>query len=194
MSNKMLWAFSALPQNYVCLDFETTGLFEGNTPPDPITLGIVSVEDGQITSRSLFKVRPAKRISPHAYAVHGISDEEARDYPPLSASWPEIRSLVENQLIVIHNASFDWRIFENAAQSNELAIDFKVLGVFCSQRAAQPWAEATGIRCSSRGPALDDLLAELKFAPRSEWHNALEDAEFVFKVVERLRSLGDPTS
>ena len=36
----------------------------------------------------------------------------------------------------------------------------KIKGVFCSQKAATPWAQAKNLACSHRGPLLD-LLTEV---------------------------------
>ena len=40
MSSELLWIFTRLPDHYIVLDTETTGLADDNGLPDIVTLGI----------------------------------------------------------------------------------------------------------------------------------------------------------
>ena len=67
----------------------------------------------------------------------------------------------------------------------------RVQGVFCSQRAAQPWAQANDIKCSERGPSLGNLMSalglEINRNDGKRKHSAKRDAYIVALVVEKLR-------
>lgn len=60
----------------------------------------------------------------------------------------------------IHNASFDWLILLDHVARYGLSMP-PTQGVFCSQKAAIPWAQAMNLLCSQRGPSLDILTKAL---------------------------------
>ena len=45
--NHLLWPFRNLPENYVVLDTETTGLFDESGAPGIVAIGIVEVSNGK---------------------------------------------------------------------------------------------------------------------------------------------------
>ncbi len=61
MYNKLLWIFTQLPDNYIVLDTETTGISNENNLPDSIALGITAVRIREIAESVEFKTRPQKR-------------------------------------------------------------------------------------------------------------------------------------
>ena len=58
MYPELLWIFSRLPDHYVVLDTETTGLPDEKGLPDIITLGITIVNDRSIIESTEFSIRP----------------------------------------------------------------------------------------------------------------------------------------
>ncbi len=48
MYSELLWIFTQLPDDYIVLDTETTGLPDENGPPDIVTLGITVVKHREI--------------------------------------------------------------------------------------------------------------------------------------------------
>ena len=133
------------------LDTETTGLPDENGLPDIVSLGINVVRRREIQRAVEFMTRPQQPISAEARAIHGISDTEAAAFEPFGSQCQKILKFLTNQLVVIHNASFDWPILVDhlaRADSSPPIIE----GVFCSQKAATPWAQSIGLPCSSRGP------------------------------------------
>ena len=75
MHNELLWIFTQLPDDYIVIDTETTGLPDGNGLPDIVTLGITVVSGREIAESIEFEIRPTRVISEQAQAVHGITDE-----------------------------------------------------------------------------------------------------------------------
>ena len=113
MHNELLWIFTQLPNDYIVLDTETTGLLDEIGPPDIVTLGITAVRNREIAESVEFKTRPEKHISEEAQSIHGITNQQAAEFESFDAQWHQITEYLENQLIVIHNASFDWPILLN---------------------------------------------------------------------------------
>jgi len=192
MYPELLWVFSQLPDHYVVLDTETTGLPDEKGFPDIVTLGITVVKDQSIIEATEFSTRPQRTITKEAEAIHGISTEQASSFKPFDSQWPEIAELFHKQLVVIHNASFDWPVLLEHLKRYGLEQP-KTSGVFCSQKAAIPWAQANNLECSYRGPSLDTLTTILDVDDlRNEIngvHGAKIDSQQTACVVERLRRL-----
>lgn len=194
MYNELLWIFTQLPDDYIVLDTETTGLPDENGLPDIVTLGITVVRNREIEESVEFKTRPQKRISEEAQSIHGITNEQAAAFESFDSQWQQIAEYLKHQLIVIHNASYDWPILLDHVVRHGLAMP-EIQGVFCSQKAAIPWAQATNLPCSHRGPSLDTLTKALgaeDFRGNSGGsHGAEIDSRQTTQVVERMRRSGD---
>lgn len=190
MHNELLWIFTQLPNNYIVLDTETTGLPDENGLPDIVTLGITVVRGRKITESFEFEIRPTRAISEEAQAIHGITDEQAAAFETFESQWSQIAEYLKDQLIVIHNASFDWPILLDHVARYDVTMP-KIKGVFCSQKAATPWAQAKNLPCSHRGPSLD-LLTEVfgvdDHRSKSDGiHGAKVDSEQASQVLEVMR-------
>ena len=194
MYNELLWIFTQLPDDYIVLDTETTGLPEENDPPDIVTLGITVVRHREIAKSVEFKTRPQKNISEEAQSIHGITNEKAAEFESFDAQWNQIAEYFKDQLVVIHNASFDWPILLEHVARYGLTMP-SINGVFCSQKAATPWAQAKNLPCSHRGPSLD-LLTEVfdveDLRSKSDGiHGAAIDCLQTAQVIEAINGMGN---
>jgi DNA polymerase-3 subunit epsilon len=190
MYKELLWIFTQLPDDYIVLDIETTGLPGENGPPDIVTLGITVVRNREIAESVEFKTRPQKRISEEAQSIHGITNEQAAEFESFDSKWSQMAEYLIDQLIVIHNASFDWPILLDHVARYSLTMP-PVQGVLCSQKAAIPWAQAMNLQSSQRGPSLDTLtkalgVENLRVKERG-LHGAKLDSEQTAWIVEILR-------
>jgi len=192
--NELLWVFTQLPNDYIVLDTETTGLADKNGLPDIVTLGITLVKNQEIAESIEFETRPQRRISEEAQAVHGISNKQADKFEPFQSQWNQIADYLKDQLIVIHNASFDWSILLDHVARYGLEMP-EIQGIFCSQKAATPWAQAMNFPCSHRGPSLDVLTEVLGVedlrAKKDGIHGAKIDSLQAAQVVEVMRRYGN---
>lgn len=193
MYNELLWVFTQLPDDYIVLDTETTGLPDENGLPDIVTLGITVVRNREIAESVEFKTRPQKRISEEAQTIHGITNEQATGFDSFDSQWSQMTEYLNDQLIVIHNASFDWPILLGHVARYHLEMP-PIGGVFCSQKAAIPWAQAMNIQCSHRGPSMDTLTKELGVADLRAKGNGIHGAKIdsmqASWVVEVMRYAG----
>ena len=192
--NELLWIFTQLPDDYIVLDTETTGLPDEKGQPDIVTLGITVVRNREIAESIEFETQPQRPISKEAQAVHGISNEQAAEFESFESQWSQMADYLKDQLIVIHNASFDWPILLDHVARYQLEIPF-IKGVFCSQKAAIPWTQAMNLPCSHRGPSLDTLtkafdVEDLR-AKGKGVHGARIDSWQAAQVVEVMRHCGN---
>ena len=193
MYKELLWIFTQLPDDYIVLDTETTGLPDENGPPDIVTLGITVVRNRKIAESVELKTRPPKHISEEAQSIHGITNEQAAGFDSFDSQWHQIADYLKDQLIVIHNASFDWPILLDHVVRYGLAMP-EIQGVFCSQKAAIAWAQATDLPCSHRGPSLDALtkavgVEDLR-AKLGGTHGAKIDSQQAARAIEMMRFMG----
>ena len=190
MLDALLWPFYNLPERYIAIDTETTGLFHQGVPPDMVSLGLCVVVDREVISTIEYRIKPEKPYSDDSELIHGFEWNQAQNHPELRESWSDIVSVIDGELVVAHNASFDWRVLSAAALRGGLMLP-QVRGVFCSQRAAQPWSQANNIKCSERGASLSSLMVALGLdIQRSEGrglHSAKRDAYILALLVEKLR-------
>ena len=193
MYNELLWIFTQLLDDYIVLDTETTGLPDENGLPNIVTLGITVVRNREIAESVEFKTRPQKGISQEAQSIHGITNEQAAGFDSFESQWNLIAEYLKGQLVVIHNASFDWPILLDHVVRYGLAMP-EIQGVFCSQKAAIPWAQAMNLPCSHRGPSLDTLTellgVEDRRAEGDGFHGAAIDSLQVSRILEKMRSYG----
>ena len=193
MYSELLWIFTQLPDDYIVLDTETTGLPDENGLPDIVTLGITVVRNRKIAESIEFKTRPQKHISEEAQSIHGISNEQAAEFESFDSQWCQIAEYLKDQLVIIHNASFDWQILLDHVARYGLSMP-PIQGVFCSQKAAIPWAQAMNFPCSHRGPSLDALTKALGVedlrARKGGIHGAEIDSQQTARVIEVMRCNG----
>lgn len=191
MYNELLWIFTQLPDEYLVLDTETTGLPDENGMPDIVTLGITVVVNREVSECIEYKFKPQKMITEEARSIHGISNEQAARFPSFDSQWGRIAKNLTDRLVVIHNASFDWPILLDQVGRCNLDMP-NIQGVFCTQKAAIPWAQALKLPCSHRGPSLDTLTKFLGVedlrAAENGIHGAKIDSHQSAKVIEALRS------
>jgi len=96
-------------RQFVALDLETTGL---RAATDRIVeIGAVRfLETGEETGRYQRLLNPERPMSPGAYAIHGLSDDDLADAPTAREVLPEFIGFLGDagcSYLLAHNASFD---------------------------------------------------------------------------------------
>ena len=194
MHNELLWIFTQLPDDYIVIDTGTTALQDENGLLDIVTLGITVVRGREIAESIEFEIRPTRAISEQAQAVHGITDEQAAGFETFESEWSQIADYFKDQLIVIHNASFDWPILLDHVARYDVTMP-QIQGVFCSQKAATPWAQAKNLPCSHRGPSLDLLTGVLGVedlrAKGDRIHGSAIDSQQTAQFIEAINGMGN---
>ncbi len=94
-----------MPQTYVALDLETTGL---NAEKDQIIeVGAVKVQDGEPVDRFETLVNPGRPIPHEITLLTGIRNEDVIRQPSFEQVAPALDRFVGAAPVVAHNASFD---------------------------------------------------------------------------------------
>lgn len=163
------------------IDLEMTGL---DVHADRVCeVAVVRVEQGEVVSTWRRMVRPPVPMSKGATKVTGIHDADLADAPPFADIAAELREVLDDGVLVAHNAPFDLAFLQR---------EFDLAGC--------PW---------TAGLSLDTLLmARRLFAFRRNSlvgvcerleislegaHRALADATATATVYRRMVELLDPT-
>jgi ATP-dependent DNA helicase DinG len=105
-----------LPQTFIALDLETTGL---DTEKDEIiNIGLVRFENGDVVASLDFLVKPQKEPSAFVHHLTGISQNELNEAKSFKEIAPQILDFINSNPMVAHNAPFDSRIFTLALSRN----------------------------------------------------------------------------
>ena len=98
-------AVNALPEDYVALDLETTGL-------DPeydsiIEIGMVRVRRGEVTAEYSTLVNPGMEIDEFITDLTGITNDMLASAPAIAEVLPTARDFLGDDIILGHNINFD---------------------------------------------------------------------------------------
>lgn len=116
-----------LPNNYVVLDTETTGLKPGYD--EVLSISVVD-PDGNVLFDSL--IQPTERKKwPNASKIHGIRFADVKDKPTLRDIQDEVRKIIDSADVVVgYNVSFDLEMLHgNGFTTNELK-SYDLMGAF----------------------------------------------------------------
>ncbi|MDT8286472.1 MAG: 3'-5' exonuclease [Elusimicrobiales bacterium] len=167
------------------LDVETTGL-------SPLSARVcevaaVSFRGAERLGTLAELVNPGGPIPPVCSAIHGITDEMVRDSPSFAGVAPRLLAMLENTVIVGHNADFDIRFLR--AECGRVGLRFPGLPVVDTLSIARKnW--------KFQSNRLGNIAAELNISSEG-WHRALADVETTRRIFDHfvgaLRSAGTVT-
>jgi DNA polymerase III subunit epsilon len=97
--------------DFVAIDFETANEKRSSA----CAIGLTTVREGQIVDSFSRLIRPPElRFSFWNSKVHGLTENDVKDSPTFDELWPELLPLLENQIVVAHNASFDISVLRHS--------------------------------------------------------------------------------
>ena len=172
-----------LARRLLVIDVETTGL-------EPSTDSVIQIASCVLSRKELHEekwfstyVRPDSPISPGARAIHGLTESDLVDAPPLSEA---IRSFAEyapqDSIICGHNVAFDVAFLRQSYRRVGLSYDF-------DYHTMDLWSIAFFIlgAQSVNLPTYDlTALCRLYDIKRSTKHDAFEDVRATAAVLRHL--------
>ena len=113
--------------DFITLDFETATAQRDS----PCEIGLTFVKNGQIVETKTWLIKPINnQFDYFNILIHGIRPEHVADKPEFNELWSEIQQLVENKLIIAHNASFDISVLRKTLDTYHLP--YPTLNYSCS--------------------------------------------------------------
>jgi len=150
--------------NFVSIDFETANSSRSSI----CSVGIVEYANGEIIKEYYELVKPNDSyFHPINMSIHGISYEDVKYKKDFIALWPEIKGMLENKLVLAHNAAFDMSCLRSVLDENETP--YPMIQYNCTVNIAKKvWP-------GLRDYKLNNLSHRLGF--RLNHHHALDDAK-----------------
>lgn len=158
---------------YTVIDFETANSQRSSA----CAIGLVVVEDGRVIHEEAHFIRPKKMyFASMNIAIHGIYPEDVMDAPTFDVLYQErLKFMLENQLVVAHNASFDMSVLR--ACLTEYDLDFPSLDYLCTVKIAQKmWPDLSR-------HSLDVVSNYLGFSFKH--HDAYDDARACANILQQ---------
>lgn len=155
--------------NFVAIDFETANRFRSSA----CSMAVVTIEDGEVVNTAYHLIKPpVVEFDYWNTKIHGITAQDVADKPTFAELWDELRPLLENKVVVAHNAAFDMSVLRSLVAEYQLPQpDFKHA---CTVSLARKvWPGEPSYKLSA--------LAE-RFKLSFKHHHALDDAYICAKV------------
>ena len=89
--------------HYYAIDFETANEKRNSA----CALGIVEMNNNKIVNTWDYLINPEDDFNSFNISIHGIHPEDVESEKNFLELWPQIKEILENNLIIAHNASFD---------------------------------------------------------------------------------------
>lgn len=118
--------------NFTAIDFETA-----NERRDSIcSIGLVVVKQGNIIDKKNILVKPKEfRFTEVNKQIHGIKEQDVIDAPEFDKFWEQIKSMINDQILLVHNADFDIDALKQTLNSYQISIP--KINYICTQKLAQ---------------------------------------------------------
>ncbi|MCC3376487.1 ATP-dependent DNA helicase DinG [Cohnella sp. REN36] len=167
---------------FAVLDFETTG-----TSPEQdeiIQAGLALIDEaGAAASVYTSLVRPSKPISEFIARLTGITDDDVREAPEIEDVLAEMVPLLQDAVLVAHNASFDAQFLQAALdRSGYLPFSGRIIDTVDLARIAFPTLP------SYRLGALTQSLDIAHDRPHQADSDALATADVFARCLDRFRA------
>ena len=173
-----IWPSPTAPIDELALTFvdvETTGL-DSTTGDRVCEIALLRVCGDQEIGRFESLVHPQRPMTPGAMAVNGITDAMLVDAPPFAAVLPQVHALLQDAVLVAHNARFDVGF---------LRYEWQVAGQTLPSLAVVDTLALAQARYRFRHNSLGAIAGELGIIPTS-LHRAMADVLITWQVWQRF--------
>lgn len=147
-----------MPKNLplAVIDFETTGIESTNC--HPVEMAIVHMDWGRSNPEVVYvqRFKPPVLIPESASLIHGIYDEDVRDYAPFDFYVDEIRRLLEGRVICAYNLAYDLPILSRYSGHAFKGICSLVLSRFIDRYARGKGVHRLVNTCARYGVSLEN--------------------------------------
>ncbi len=159
-------------ENSIIVDVETTG---GDTRRDQVIELAIQFGPEKGSKTWLKRFKPTKKIHPMATRVHGITDADLKDCPPIRQFLGEISLMLESADIIIgYNVGFDLEMLQSEFDRHKSA--FPALEKKIILDPLQLWR-----KCEPRG--LEHAVRRFAKREHDKAHSAAGDVEATGEVL-----------
>ena len=115
--------------NFVAIDFETANEKRASA----CAVALILFEDSKIINEYEWIVSPPQHLNyfnPYNVQIHGIKESDIIGKPEFNKVWNEIYPLINNKILVAHNASFDISVLRQLLDCYQL--DYPSIEFICT--------------------------------------------------------------
>lgn len=159
---------------FTFVDVETTGL--SPRAARVCEVAAVSFRGAERVETLAELVNPGMPIPPEVSRIHGITDEMVKASPSFGGVAPRLLAMLEDSVIVAHNAPFDLGFL--TAECERVGLRFPKLHVVDTLAIARKGWKFKSNR-------LGGIAAELNISSEG-WHRALADVEMTRKIFDHF--------
>lgn len=153
---------------FVSIDFETAN----EKRFSPCAIGVVIANEHGIVDEFYSLINPLMEFTSFNTYIHGITEDDVTDAPTFPELWATLRSYLDNNLVIAHNASFDMSVLRNTLDHFDLA--YPELDYLCTVNISKKvWPN---LRNHKLNTVAD--YHQITF----DHHQALEDARVAAKI------------
>lgn len=169
------WARDLLRDEFVILDSETTGLYKAEF----VQLAIINQKGEPLLNTLVKSERPDDVYECNdsgicAYDIHGIGTADLANAPTFPALYPQIKTILTGQRLLIYNWDFDWPILRRTCKKHGLA----ELEVIFTECVMEMYAQYHG--------EWNDYYQSYKWQRLNGDHSALGDCLAVLKLLHQM--------
>jgi len=157
------------------VDVETTGL-DHTTGDRVCEIALLRIRGDQEIARFESLVYPQRLMTPGAMAVNGITDAMLVDAPPFAAVLPQVDTLLQDAVLVAHNARFDVGFLRH---------EWQVAGQTLPSLTVVDTLALAQARYRFRHNSLGAIASELGIIPTA-LHRAMADVLITWQVWQRF--------
>lgn len=157
--------------NYVVLDIETP-----NGRANSIcAIAVLDIKKGEIVKEHYSLINPEESFSIRNSEINNITANMVLDKPTLKEYWSEIKDLLTNNIIILHNAISDLNVISNALNRYDIEVpEFKYIDTLTLSRSCLNLASYN----------LTSIMDYLNYKYNA--HNALEDAKATYNLFKYI--------
>jgi len=157
--------------SFICLDTETTGLYplQGGRICEVALL--VSRDGARVNSFSTL-LNPQVIMLPEVIAIHGITNEMVAGSPVFEEIAPKLISILQDNVLICHNADFDVSFLEN--EFNLIGLKMPPVTILDTLKFARRHGNFASNRLGN--------IAKCLGISSDGWHRAMADAVMTEKI------------
>ena len=157
---------------YIAIDFETAN----SNLTSACAIGLVGAKNGKIVYNDYFLINPEEPFSDFNITVHHITPDMVKDAKTFPEVWEIIKDVLNNEIVVCHNAMFDISVLKACIE--KYGLEYPNISVGCTLRVSKITFKDILPNCK-----LNTISGYLEV--EHNHHNAISDAQVCYYLLER---------
>ena len=164
-------------KDYIIIDIENPNA-RGNSI---CSIGIIVVKNNEVVDEMYSLINPEDRFDINNSNITGLNYADVKDAPTFKEYWENIKELLESNIIIGHNITYDLTVIAKALERYD--IEVPKFNYYCTLNLSRSFINTNSY-------SLDNLCNLLNINLENH-HNALEDAKASQKIFEYLNYNND---